>query len=100
MPSNPANSLAQRVADAFNHHGSFAARATESNLAVEVRHLDTGELATLLWLPETDTATGWLWFPVLAAGLVTHEPRELSKTAGVDEVTRAVATSVLDERRA
>lgn len=89
------STLAQRVADAFNQHGKFTARAVENNLAVEVRHVDGGELATLLWLPDSDA--DWLWFPI--RGGAVREPREMSKAAGVDEIVRAVATSLLDERR-
>lgn len=86
-----AGTLAARVAEAFNRHGRFTALTVENNLAVDVRHIDTGQLATRLWLP--DEGTEWMWSPMEAS-----VPRELDPRAGIDEVVRAVATSVLDER--
>lgn len=91
-----ASKLAQRVADAFNHHGKFTARVTENNLAVEIRHADTGVVATVLYLP--DDVADWMWFPVIGSAVAMHA-REMRGSAGVDEVVRAVATSVLDEKR-
>lgn len=90
------STLAQRVADAFNQHGKFTARPIENGRAVEVRHVDTGLLGTTLWLP--DDVAEWMWFP-LDGMTVPTDPRELPAKAGVDEVVRAVATSLLDERR-
>lgn len=91
--SNP-NSLAQRVADAFNHHGKFTAGTSEHDLAINVRHVDTGYLATTVWIP--NNVSGWLWFPI-HDHRVADEPRELDRRTAIEEIVRAVATSVLDE---
>lgn len=86
------------VVDAFNRHGSFTARASEDVFhceVVEVRHVDTGELAATVWCPVPDTIFhGWRWLIEPPNGGV----RKLTGDAGIDELVRAVATSVLDER--
>lgn len=87
-----APTLAQRVADAFNQHGKFTARVAGNGSAVEVRHVDTGRLAAVVW-PPVVPEDEWGWD---VAGQTT--PRSLRRTAGLEEVIRAVATSVLDER--
>lgn len=88
-----ANSLAQRVADAFNHHGKFTAHTVQANLAIEVRHVDDGSVASEVWTP--DEADGHWWWE-LDQGAVL---RSLPGATTVEELVRAVATSVLDESR-
>lgn len=92
------SALLDQVVDAFNRHGSFTARVIEHGLAVEIRHIDSGERAATLWLP--DDIEGWLWFTgadvTLAghAGSTWHEPRNLPRRTGVDDVIAAVAASI------
>lgn len=90
------STLVERVTDAFNRHSKFTARAVDAYLAVEIRYLDTGIIATMLWLP--DGLNGWIWRPQHELSLHVP-PRSLNGSAGVDDVLRAVATSLLDERR-
>jgi hypothetical protein len=85
-----------RVVAAFNRHGKFTARSSSSPdrkaaVEVEVRHVDTGDLAAIVW----KNADGLLWFWIPArpgAGW-----RSIAGGATLDELVRAVATSVLDE---
>lgn len=92
-----ANSLAQRVADGFNQHGKFTARVVENDLAVEVRYVDDGVPATKVWTPAADGRGRWMWE---AGGPDwASSARDLPGMAGVDQLVRAVAVSVLDERR-
>lgn len=87
-------SHAQRAAKAFNQHGSFTARVVEHGMAIELRHVDSGEHLTTLWAPGED-GDEWAW-PLPPNGYKHRfQPRETP----VDELVRAVATSVLDERR-
>lgn len=89
------------VVDAFNRHGKFTARAIEQDLAVEIRHVDTGELATTLWLPESDSfEPEWVW---LVFGGVRTLKRTVKAGRGKTrrrvtpaEVVAAVADSVLE----
>lgn len=86
-------SLASLTADAFNRHGKFTARAAGS-LAVELRYIDTGDIAATVWTPENE-ADRWIWLigrP--GAGL-----RYMPKNTPLDVLVPAVATSVLDEVR-
>jgi hypothetical protein len=85
------SALIVTVVDAFNRHGSFTARAVEHSLAVELRHVDTGAYAAVVWLP---AGGEWAWH-TRPTGSDTH--RLLPKATTVEEVVRAVATSVLDE---
>lgn len=89
------NALTAQVADAFNRHGSFAARIVENELAVEVRYVDTGAVAATVWLPETSSTgnDGWIWL----AGWPGGGFRYLPKTTPTDVLVPAVATHVLDE---
>jgi hypothetical protein len=84
--------------DAFNRHGAFTARVIEDIFhrdAVEVRHLDTGEIAATVWAPTPNTVFDqWRW---LLGGGRPNRSRNLPSAAGIDELVRAVATSVLDE---
>ena len=89
-----ASILAATVTDAFNRHGKFTAREVESHLAIEIRHADSGELATQLWIP--DGYDGWMWQPPGRVGLSTV--REMPRSTVLEDLVRAVATSVLDER--
>ena len=89
-----ANTLAATVTDAFNRHGKFTAREVENHLAIEIRHADSGELATQLWIP--DGFDGWMWQPAGCVGLSTA--REMPRSAVIEDLVRSVATSVLDER--
>lgn len=84
-------SVPGKVAEGFNRHGSFAARVVENGLAVEVRHIDTGMTAALLWIPDD---CSWVW----TIGR-SHTPRTLDERASIDQVVQAVATSVLDEAK-
>lgn len=84
-------SLPGTVAEGFNRHGSFTARVVEHGLAVEIRIADTGDVAALLWIPDD---YDWVW----TVGRDTTHPRTLPRRSGVEQVVRAVATSVLDER--
>lgn len=88
------------VVDAFNRHGKFAARAVEQDLAIEIRHVDTGELATTLWLPESESfEPEWVW---LVFGGVMSLKRSVKSGRGRHrrritpaEVVASVAESVL-----
>lgn len=88
-----ANGLAQLVADAFNQHGKFTARTVQANLAIEIRHVDTGAVASEVWTP--DEADGHWWWELDQGSVL----RSLPGGTTIDELVRAVATSVLDESR-
>lgn len=90
-----AGTLATQVAEMFNRHGKFTARTVAPYNAVEIRYLDTGLTATMLWLP--DGLADWMWRPQHEFSLAVP-PRSLNRAAGVADVVRAVATSLLDER--
>ncbi len=85
--------------EAFNRPGAFTARVIEDIFhreAVEIRHLDTGDLAATVWAPTPNTVFDqWRW--LLAHGGAGPRIRNLTSAAGVDELVRAVAVSVLDE---
>ncbi|HET6291733.1 MAG TPA: hypothetical protein VFG33_00110 [Kribbella sp.] len=81
---------AGRVAAAFNRHGSWTARVTEHDMAVELRHVDSGDFATTVWLPENGL---WIWtgpFPAV-------ELNELPESAGLADLVKAVTESLPEE---
>lgn len=82
------SALLDQVVDAFNRHGSFTARATEDGLAVELRDVDQGEHLAVVWLPGRGN---WGWHRSLRGY------RSLPGDTTLEEVVRAVATSLLDE---
>jgi hypothetical protein len=82
--------LIEQVVDAFNRHGSFTARATDDTLAVELRAVDTGEYLGIVWMPGNRGNWGWNRSEV-------KKYRSLPRATMVEEVVRAVATSLLDE---
>lgn len=59
--------MASAAADAFNRHGRFTARITEDHHEIELRHIDTGVLAAVVWVPAWDVAPlrgddpPWCW---------------------------------------
>lgn len=76
---------AHRTANAFNRQGSWTARPVEHNLAVEIRHADTGHLATTVWLPEDGE---WTWTN-------NTELHELPASVGLPDVVQAVTASLI-----
>lgn len=76
---------AVQTANAFNRHGSFTARPVENNLAVEIRHADTGDLATTLWLPDDGE---WTWTN-------RSELLDLPASIGLREIVKAVTASLI-----
>jgi hypothetical protein len=77
---------AKQAANAFNRHGAWAARPVENNLAVQVRHCDTGVLATTVWLPEDGE---WTW--TNHSGLL-----ELPADISLRDVVKAVTASLIE----
>lgn len=88
-----------QVADAFNRHGSFTARVLDDALgrpAVEVRYVDTGDIAATVWGPAvSDSRPKWHWLAGQPGGGI----RRLPEDTPLDGLVRAVATHVLDEVR-
>jgi hypothetical protein len=84
--------LIAATVDAFNRHGAFTATATRSNLAVSVLRADDGVPLATVWVPVVDEDE-WAW--EFAQRREAH--RTLPKATTVEELVRAVATSVLDE---
>lgn len=87
--------LAVQVADAFNRHGKFTARLIPDTFdaeAVEVRYVDTGDIAATVW-PAVDGRPEWRWL----GGQPGMGVRRLPEATTVPELVRAVATHVLDE---
>lgn len=86
-----------QVLDAFNRHGSFTARMIPDVFgrpAVEVRFIDTGDIAATVWGPAiSDHRPSWTWL----AGQPGVGLRRLPENTPVDALVRAVATHVLDE---
>jgi hypothetical protein len=87
------SALAKQATDAFNQHGSFTARLVEHEMAVEIRHVDTGEHLTTLWAPSHLECWTWRQTPN------SERVRTLDSGFRIEQVVRIVATSVLDERR-
>lgn len=83
------SALLDQVVDAFNRHGAFTARATDDGLAVELRGVDQGEYLAVVWLPGRGN---WGWHRSPLRGY-----RSLPGDTTLEEVVRAVATSILDE---
>jgi hypothetical protein len=76
---------AHRTANAFNKQGSWTARPVENNLAVEIRHVDTGTLATTVWLPEDGE---WTWTN-------RSELHELPASVGLQDLVNAVTATLI-----
>lgn len=92
--------LVKQVAETFNRHGSFTARQLDDRVnarpSVEVRYIDTGDIAATIWPPNPDAKgnPGWMWL----GGQPGMGIRFMLPSATVEELVRAVATHVLDER--
>lgn len=80
---------AARAAEAFNRDGKWTARAVEHNLAVEVRHVDSGDLAATVWLPADDTGEVWAWGTPLAL-----DYQERPASIGLRALVKAVTESL------
>lgn len=86
------SALLDQVVDAFNRHGSFTARATDDGLAVELRAVDNGEYLGIVWLPGNRGNWGWN-----QSTAISRKYRSLPRATTLEEIVRAVATSLLDE---
>lgn len=84
-----APTLASKTADAFNRHGKFTARVIENDLAVELRYIDTGNIAATVWTPFAGEP--WMWSTDRAVR-PTSRPAHLA----VEEIVGIVALYVLD----
>jgi hypothetical protein len=81
---------AAATAAAFNRNGKWAARPVEHHLAVELRHVDTGEVATTVWLPAEDTVRPYSWAWVNDGQHFYERPSSI----GLDELVKDVTESL------
>lgn len=90
-----AEQIAPQLADTFNRHGQFTARRLPfPDGSVEVRYVDSGDIAATVWPPQKiGRDVQWMWL----GGQPGTGIRYLPESATVEEVVRAVATHVLDE---